>query len=161
MRPAPIPIAMAPAGDPVGSGFAASLARPGRNMTGITGIGAELSGTQLEALRQLVPKLTRRAADQFRRGAFSKSMMEQTKVAAKSSGTFVQVVSVSRAEELEWAFKTIDDHHDEGVIIQGPIFMPSFGQIAKLGVRHHLPSVSSLKEFAEEGCWRTARATSS
>jgi putative ABC transport system substrate-binding protein len=96
---------MAPAGDPVGSGFAASLARPGRNMTGITGIGAELSGKQLEALRQLVPKLTRRAADQFRRGAFSKSMMEQTKVAAKSSGTFVQVVSVSRAEELEWALR--------------------------------------------------------
>jgi putative ABC transport system substrate-binding protein len=95
MRPAPIPIAMAPAGDPIGSGFAASLARPGRNITGITGIGAELSGKQLEAFRQLVPKLTRRAADQFLWGAFSKSMIEQTRVAAKSSGTFVQVVSVS------------------------------------------------------------------
>jgi len=40
-----IPIVMAPAGDPVGSGFAASLARPGRNMTGVTGIGAELSAS--------------------------------------------------------------------------------------------------------------------
>jgi putative ABC transport system substrate-binding protein len=46
-----IPIVMAPAGDPVASGFVASLARPGRNVTGVTGIGNELAGKQLEALR--------------------------------------------------------------------------------------------------------------
>ena len=147
-----IPIVMAPAGDPVGSGFAASLARPGRNMTGVTGIGADLAGKQLEALRQLVPKLTRVALLINPAGdAFSKSLTEQAEAAAKSSGITVHVVSVSRDEELERAFKAIADHHDEGVIIQGPIFIPSFEQIAKLSLRHRLPSVSAPKEFAEAG----------
>src|SRR5262245_3359983 len=100
-----IPIVMAPAGDPVGSGFAASLARPGGNMTGVTGIGAELSGKQLEALRQLVPKLTRVALLINPAGdAFSKSLTDQTEIAAKTSGVVVDVVRVSRAEELEEAF---------------------------------------------------------
>jgi putative ABC transport system substrate-binding protein len=147
-----IPIVMAPAGNPVGSGFAASLARPGRNMTGVTGIGDELSGKQLEALRQLVPKLTRVALLINPAGdAFSKSLTEQTRAAAKISGAAVHVVSVTRAEELERAFKTMADHHDDGVMVQGPIFMPSFGQIARLGLHHRLPSVSAPKEFAEAG----------
>jgi putative tryptophan/tyrosine transport system substrate-binding protein len=141
-------IVMGPAGDPVGSGFAASLARPGRNMTGVTGIGDQLSGKQL----QLVPKLTRVALLINPAGeAFSKSMTEQTEVAAKHSGVTVDVVSVSLSEELERAFKTIADHRDDGVIIQGPIFIPSFAQIARLGLRHRLPSVSAPKEFVEAG----------
>jgi putative ABC transport system substrate-binding protein len=147
-----IPIVMAPAGNPVGSGFAASLARPGRNMTGVTGIGDELSGKQLEALRQLVPKLLRVALLINPAGdAFSKSLTEQTRAAAKISGATVHVVSVTRAEELERAFKAIADHHDDGVVVQGPIFMPSFGQIARLGLQYRLPSVSAPREFAEAG----------
>jgi putative tryptophan/tyrosine transport system substrate-binding protein len=147
-----IPIVMAPAGEPVGSGFATSLARPGGNITGVTGIGAELSGKQLEALRQLVPRLTRVALLINPAGeAFSKSMTEQTAAAAKRTGIVVDVVSVSRTDELERAFKTIADRHDDGVIVQGPIFIPSFPQIARLGLRHRLASVSAPKEFAEAG----------
>jgi putative ABC transport system substrate-binding protein len=147
-----IPIVMAPAGDPVASGFAATLARPGRNMTGVTGIGAELSGKQLEALRQFVPRLTRVALLINPVGdAFSKSLTTETQAAAKTSGIAVHVVSVSRAEELDRAFAAMAGHQDEGVIVQGPVFTPSFAQIARLGLRHRLPSVSAPKEFAEAG----------
>jgi ABC-type uncharacterized transport system substrate-binding protein len=58
---------------------------------------------------------------------------------------------VTRVEELDRAFKTIADHHDDGVIVQRPIFMPSFGQIARLGLHYRVPSVSAPREFAEAG----------
>src|SRR6266850_5077100 len=113
-----IPIVMAPAGDPVGSGFVVSLARPGRNITGVTGISAELSGKQLEALRQLVPKLTRLALLVNPADPFSKSLIEYTQAAAKTVGVEVHVVIARNAEELERAFATMAEHQDEGVLVQ-------------------------------------------
>src|SRR5262245_19858911 len=56
---ATIPIVMIQAGDPVGAGFVASLARPGGNITGLSNLRPELSGKRLELLKELVPKLTR------------------------------------------------------------------------------------------------------
>jgi putative tryptophan/tyrosine transport system substrate-binding protein len=147
-----IPIVMAPAGDPVGSGFVTSLARPGRNVTGVTGIGDQLAGKQLEALRQVVPRLVRLALLVNPAGdVFSKTLTAQAEAAAKTSGVTLHVINVLNAEELNRMFEKIVDHHDEGVMVQGPIFTASFGRIAQLGLRYHLPSVSAPKEFAEAG----------
>ena len=147
-----IPIVMAPVGDPIASGLVTSLARPGRNVTGVTGIGAELSGKQLEALRQVVPRLTRLALLIHPIGdTFSKTLTEATQAAAKSSGIRLHVVRVPKPEELEGAFATMAEHRDEGVIVQGPIFATSFRLIAQSALRHRLPSVSTPKEFTEAG----------
>jgi putative ABC transport system substrate-binding protein len=147
-----IPIVMAPAGDPVGSGFVVSLARPGGNVTGVTGIGAELSGKQIEALRQLVPGLTRLALLTNPIGdTFSKSLAAQAQAAAKTTGIRLHLVSVSNADELEPAFTTMASYRDEGVMVQGPIFVPLFERIAQLGLRYRLPMISAPKEFAEAG----------
>src|SRR5262249_55964165 len=54
-----IPIVMAQVDDPVGSGFVASLARPGGNITGLSTLAPEISGKQLELLKEIVPKLSR------------------------------------------------------------------------------------------------------
>jgi len=64
-----IPIIMAPVGDPVGAGLVASLARPGGNITGVSVMGVELSGKQLELLKQAVPGIVRVADALPRRGA--------------------------------------------------------------------------------------------
>jgi putative ABC transport system substrate-binding protein len=147
-----IPIVMAPAGDPVASGFVTSLARPGRNVTGVTGIGNQLAAKQVEALRQVVPRLARLALLVNPAGdMFSKTLTAQAQAAAKTSGVTLHVINVLNAEEIKRAFETIVDHHDEGVIVQGPIFIASFEKIAQLGLRYHLPSVSAPKEFAEAG----------
>jgi len=147
-----IPIVMAPAGDPIASGFVTSLARPDRNLTGVTGIGAELAGKQLEALRQVVPTLTRLALLIHPGGdTFSKTLTAQTQAAAKTSGIRLHVVNVSNTEELERAFATMAEHRDEGVIVQGPMFTTSFRRIAQSSLRHRLASVSAPKEFAEAG----------
>src|SRR5262252_4346483 len=58
---ATIPIVMIQVGDPVGSGFVASLARPGGNITGLSGLAPELSGKRLELLKEIIPKLSRAA----------------------------------------------------------------------------------------------------
>ena len=147
-----IPIVMAPAGDPVATGFVVSLARPGRNITGVTAISAELSGKQLETLRQLVPKLRRLALliNPDPSDLYPKVLTEQMQAAAKTAGVGVHVVSVRNAEELEGAFATMAEHQDEGVIVQG-IFSTAFERIAQLGLRHRLPSSSSQKAFAEAG----------
>ena len=145
-----IPIVMAPAGDPVGSRLIASLARPGRNITGVTSIADVLAGKQLEALRQVIPGLTRLALLINPIDTFSKSLTEQTQGAAKTSDVELHVVTVRRTEELEGAFATIAKQQDNGVIVQG-IFNTLFGRIAQFGLRHRLPSISAPKEFAEAG----------
>jgi putative ABC transport system substrate-binding protein len=147
-----IPIVMAPAGDPVGSGFIVSLARPGYNVTGVTGIGAELSGKHLEALRRVVPSLRRVALlVNPAGGAFTTAMTAQTQAAANTSHIGLHVVQVRNGDDLERAFVTMTNHQDEAVVIQGPIFIPLFGRIAQMGLRHRLPSISTPKEFAEAG----------
>jgi ABC-type uncharacterized transport system substrate-binding protein len=147
-----IPIVMAPVGDPVASGFVVSLARPGRNITGVTGLGAELSVKQLEALRQLVPKLARVALlINSAGGAFSRALTTQMEMAARTTSVTLHVIRVSNADELPRAFAAAADQKDHGVIVQGPIFNEWFDRIAQLGLRHHLPVLSAPREFAEAG----------
>jgi putative ABC transport system substrate-binding protein len=145
-----IPIVMAPAGDPVGSGFVTSLARPGRNITGVTGTGAELAGKQLELLREVVPGLARLAVLTRPNDPFAKSLVEQTQAAAKTTGIRLHVVSVRELDELDRAFATMTKGRVEGVIVQGA-FSGSFGRIAQLFLRSRLPSVSSQSGFADAG----------
>jgi len=146
-----IPIVMAPAGDPLGSGLIANLARPGQNVTGVTGIADVLAGKQLEAIRQVIPRLARLALlINPASDTFSKSLTEQTQGAAKTSGVELHVVTVRRTEELAGAFATMTKQRDNGVIVQG-VFNTLFERVAQLGLRHRLPSISAPKEFAEAG----------
>ena len=61
------------------------------------------------------------------------------------------MVNVSGADELDRAFAGMVDQRDEGVLVQGPIFIPSFGRIVALALRYRLPLVSAPREFAEAG----------
>jgi putative ABC transport system substrate-binding protein len=91
-----IPIVMARAGDPAGTGLVASLARPGGNITGISSISAEMSSKRIQLLRELIPGLTRiglliNAADPF-----AKPFVEETQAAAKRTGVRFHIVDVRR-----------------------------------------------------------------
>lgn len=145
-----MPIVMAPAGDPVGSGFVTSLARPGRNITGVTGTGAELAGKQIEMLREVVPGLARLAVLTRPIDPFAKSLVEQTEAAAKTTGIRLHVAGVRELDELDRAFATMTKERVEAVIVQG-VFSGSFGRIAQLCLRSRLPSASSQSGFAEAG----------
>jgi putative ABC transport system substrate-binding protein len=100
-----IPIVFATAGDPVGSGLVASLARPGGNVTGLATMGADVAGKRLELLRQVVPGLNRVAI----MGNVDNPSLElsETRAAAGSLGLEVDTLEIRQAEDIAPAFEAL------------------------------------------------------
>ena len=148
-----IPIVMANSIDPVGSGFVASLARPGGNVTGLSNISSELSGKRLELLREAVPGLSRVALlwNPDARGAVLD--YKETEGAARSLRLAVQSVEVSRAEDLDRAFSAITNQRAQALILSGanPVAFTNRGQIASFAQRNRLPTMSAGKEYVDAG----------
>ena len=135
------------AGDPVGTGLVASLARPGGNATGISGIGG-LSGKCLDLLRELLPTVTHVAVLVHTTDPFARPFLEDIQAAAQSVGMRIQPVVVRGAEEFDGAF-TAMIHEGAGAVIIQPILATP--RAAALAVQHHLPAISTFGSFAEEG----------
>jgi ABC-type uncharacterized transport system substrate-binding protein len=114
-----IPIVMANSSDPVGSGFVASLARPGGNVTGLSSLSSELSGKRLELLMEAVPRLSRVAIiwNPDVRGALLD--YKETEGAARSLRLQLQSVEVSRADDLDRAFSAVTKARAQGLIVPG------------------------------------------
>ena len=143
-----IPIVMASAGDPVGTGFVASLARPGGNITGMTGISAELSGKRIELLRELIPGLTRVGLLVNASNPFAKSLVDETRVAAKRIGVQLYVVDVRRPQEVDPALSGLTKQRADAVIVDGAL---TAWRAAELAVQHRLPSLSNQRHFVDSG----------
>ena len=112
-----IPIVMADAGDPVGMGLVASLARPGGNVTGIAGMTAELSGKCIELIREMLPAARRVTALANATDPFSKPFLEQIQLAGEASGTTINPVRISSSEEFEGAFAAMEKERPDAVIV--------------------------------------------
>jgi putative ABC transport system substrate-binding protein len=147
-----IPIVMAPAGDPVQQGFAASLARPGGNITGLTGI--ELSAKRVELLRELVPGLKKIAlllnsADP----SFAGVMTRGTEAGAKLLGIEVLVYPVKAADEFDRAFAAIARERVGAVVIQPSLIPPSgaMARAAELAIKHRIPAMTQQAGFPDQG----------
>jgi putative ABC transport system substrate-binding protein len=148
-----IPIVMANSSDPVGTGFVASLARPGGNVTGNTDISPDLSGKRLELLRETVPGLSRVALlwNPDIRGAVLD--YNQTEGAARSLGLQLQSVEVPRAADLERAFAAVTKGRAQALIVPGvnPVAFANRNQIASLAQTNRLPSMYAQKEYVDAG----------
>jgi putative ABC transport system substrate-binding protein len=148
-----IPIVMAIAGDPVGVGLAASLSRPGGNVTGLTTISAELSAKRLELLRELVPRATRLAVLWDPTNPTFAPLVRETEVVAKSLGVSLHVHAARTAEELDAAFATMVRERVAAVMVlpSGRFGFgtgnPRVNSIAK----HRLPAIFTQREYAEAG----------
>jgi putative tryptophan/tyrosine transport system substrate-binding protein len=145
-----IPIIIAPAGDPVATGLVASLARPGGNITGFTDIAVELSGKRLDLLRELLPGLQRVGLLIHGADPLDKAFVAETQKAAARAAIQLHVVGVPRPEDLDAAFSLITKERVGAVIVQGNLPAPS-SRTAQLAVRHRLPSISLLTQFAASG----------
>ena len=147
-----IPIVMRRGTDPVGTGFVASLARPGGNVTGLTNISPELSGKRLELLREAVPGLSRVAFlwNPDVRGAVLE--YKETEAAARSLRVELQSVELSRSEELERAFSAVTSQRAQALILGAdPVTFAKAGQVASFAQRNRLPSMYGLKEYVDAG----------
>jgi putative tryptophan/tyrosine transport system substrate-binding protein len=150
---ATIPVVMAVSRDPVGAGFIANLARPGRNITGLANDPApEIIGKNLELLKEAAPRVSRVAFlwNPVPPGAgTSKHVVEG---AARNLGVTFQSVEVRSRNELEAAFAAMVRERANGVVVAtDPIFVGPRTQVVLLAARTRLPAVYGLREFAEVG----------
>jgi putative tryptophan/tyrosine transport system substrate-binding protein len=147
-----IPIVMAQDADPVGSGFVASLARPGGNITGLSTLAPELSGKRLEILKEVVPKLSRVAVLGNSTEPGNAQMLGETERAAVVFGVKLQYVDVLSPKDIETAFRTASKARADAVLeLPSFVFNSHRTEIAKLAVKSQLPAVYPQREFAEDG----------
>src|SRR5262245_37574614 len=122
---ASIPIVMAYDDDPVGSGFVASLARPGGNITGLATLAPEIRVKQLELLKEIVPKLSRVGVlgDVIRPG--TPQALREINVAADAFGVQLQYLEVRGPKDIETAFRAASKERADAVLVLGsPVLTP-------------------------------------
>src|SRR5438876_1536247 len=147
-----IPIVMAFDIDPVGSGFVATLARPGGNITGLSTLSPEISGKRLELLKEIVPKLSRVAVLGNSTVPGNAQALRETERAAGVFGVKLQYVEIENPEEIESAFRAARKGHADAVLVLGSQVVTSHAkQFAELAAKSQLPAIYWSPEFVEAG----------
>jgi putative ABC transport system substrate-binding protein len=139
-------------GDPVASGLAESLARPGGNVTGLTVLLADLSGKRLEILRETLPNMTRVAALWSPREEVAVAVFKETKAAAQGFSLQLHSFEVQTIEDIEKAFAEIPKVRPNAlVVLLSPLVTLHSKRIVELALKQHLPGIYPTRQFTEEG----------
>ncbi len=149
---ATIPIVTTSFADPVSSGFAASLARPGGNITGLTNMGEEIVAKRVELLLSVVPKVTRVAWLMNPSNTISMPISAILEAAAQKMGKAYMRVEARGAGDLVDAFSRMARERVGALVVQGDATLNPLGpQIAGLALRQRLPSVFGHRKIVEAG----------
>jgi putative tryptophan/tyrosine transport system substrate-binding protein len=150
---ATIPIVMGQDSDPVGSGFVASLARPGGNVTGLSTLHPEMSGKRLEILKNVLPRLSRVAFFGTSTWVGNAQGLRETELAAGALGVKLQYLDVLGAKDFEIAFHAAGKGQAEAVLmlVWNPVLNPHRKEIAELAVKSRLPTIYREREHVEAG----------
>src|SRR5919106_3023433 len=147
-----IPIVMAQDTDPVGNGFVTSLARPGGNITGLSNYHPDLSGKQLELLKEIVPRLTRVAVLGNSKEPGNAQSLKETKLAETALKLELQYLDVRDPQDIETAFHAaIKERADALLVLSSPIATSHRIQFAQLAIKNRLPIMYQVSESAEAG----------
>jgi putative ABC transport system substrate-binding protein len=147
-----IPIVMVGVGDPVRSGFIASLARPGGNITGLSAIALELSAKLMELLVELVPGMKRVGVVHNPNNPYATMALPETVDAARKLNMQVQVVNAQTSGEFERAFAQLSAESVGGVVvIADPTFIVHSRRIAELALSARLPTAFQRRENVDAG----------
>jgi len=112
-----IPIVFEVMGEPVSMGLVASLARPGGNLTGVSGFGTELSGKQVELIKEVVPGLTKLAVLRNPTSVGAAAVIREIETVAKSLGVRPQVFNVDVPDKLEAAFAAMAKERANALLV--------------------------------------------
>lgn len=148
-----IPIVMPNATDPVEAGFVDSLARPGRNITGLSAYPPEVNGKRIEFLREIIPRLSRVALLWNPNAPGSVLNLKETDAAARFYRLRIQSLEARNSLSLESAFQAMmTDRSDALIVFPGqPLLYAKRGQIAQLTSKIRLPAIYPLVEYVEVG----------
>jgi len=150
-----VPIVFIAVGDPVTSGLVTSLARPGGNVTGLSGLSPELVGKRLELLTQAVPGVSR-VAVLWQPGELGerteKDMMKGVEVAARALGVRLQVVEVRRPDDFDRAFSDMTRARAGALTLLGSnMFFNERRRLVDLAANKRLPAVYLSREYVDAG----------
>jgi putative ABC transport system substrate-binding protein len=147
-----IPIVMVFVGDPVGSGFIASLARPGGNITGLTSITADLSAKLVELFAELVPGMKRVGVVHNPNNSGVTMMLRETEDAVRKLNMQVQVVNAQTSDEFDRAFAQLSAESVDGVVVlSNPTVIEHSRRIAELAQSARLPTAFQRRENVDAG----------
>ena len=147
-----IPIVMIGAGDPVGTGLVDSLARPGRNITGVSIQSADLGSKWFELARSIVPSLERVGLMLNTLNPAYASTLQSAWRAAKPTNTLVFPVEVRTVDDFERAFNQLTRAGVGALVIQNDgLFADSGRRLAELAIKAKLPTVGGRREATEAG----------
>jgi putative ABC transport system substrate-binding protein len=149
---ATIPIIMTLAIDPVGEGLAASLARPGGNLTGLSIVSLELSQKHVEILKTLLPALSRLAVLRNSSNPGHPAQIKAIESVAQTLGVHILAFDGGSADAIEKSFPGMAHANAQAVLVLGDtFFVQRMRQIAELALKHVLPSAYVVREFPEAG----------
>ena len=147
-----IPIIMVGAGDPLGTGLVASLARPGGNVTGMSFMTPDLSGKRLELLKELLPRLARVAVLWNGANPYPAIVFKETQTAGRTMGIEVQSLEVRSPDDFDGAFAAARQQRPDAlIVVEDPLTFAYRERIADFAVADRLPSLCGFKEYASAG----------
>ena len=149
---ASVPIVMTFDDDPIGSGFVASLGRPGGNVTGLSTLSPEISGKQLELLKEIVPKMVRVAVIGTSTREGTAQNLKEMEAAALLYGVKLQFSDTQSPKEIENVFSGVRKRRADGILLlQSPVFNSYRREIAELTIKNRLPTIFPRSEFVQDG----------
>jgi putative tryptophan/tyrosine transport system substrate-binding protein len=149
---ATIPIVMGFDNDPVGAGFVASLARPGRNITGLSTLHPEISGKQLELLKEIIPKIARVAVFGSWTQPGNAEALRQVKAAAQELGLQLQQLEIQVTKDIDTVFRDATNARAEAILVlANPVIIYQQEHFIALAAKSRIPAVYSQPEFVDAG----------
>jgi len=147
-----IPVVMTFVADPIGSGFAASLARPGGNITGLTNLAPELTGKWLELLKEMVPKDLRLGVLINPTTRVQKVLLQEMEGPAKALAVEVQAADVRNPNEIESALAALKKARRNALIVLMPPRTTDYQtRIVEFATKQKLPTMSHWREYVDAG----------
>jgi len=146
-----IPIVFATAGDPVGTGIVASLARPGGNVTGLSSQSPDAAGKRLQLLRELVPNLQRLAILTDVANPFTELEIGEVQRAARTLGLELAPAKIRRAEDIASAVDASQMRAQALYVPAVPLFFANRVRINTLALAARLPTIHLVREYVEAG----------
>jgi len=147
-----IPVVFTYASDPVGNGLVASLAKPGGNVTGVSGMQPELVGKKLQLLKETLPALARVAVLWTSAHPAHRRELDEAEGAARSLGLSLQPYEVTRLANLERAFAQIESERPDALLTLFDYKTIAYRRIiAEFAARQRLPSIFAARLFVDAG----------
>jgi len=147
-----IPIVMGFDDDPVGSGFVASLSRPGRNITGLSTLSPELSGKQLELLKEILPKVSRVAVIGSSVHPGTTQTLKEMESISAAFGVQIHYVELKSPKDIDPAFGAARKAAADAIVVLTSVVTNTNKKpIVELAARNRLPAIYYTSEWPQNG----------